>query len=48
MIDEGDRPIAVGVSGGKDSMLLLRSLQHFQLYYPKRFRPGGRDRGAGF
>lgn len=36
MIDEGDR-IAVGVSGGKDSMLLLRSLKHLQGYYPKRF-----------
>jgi tRNA 2-thiocytidine biosynthesis protein TtcA len=36
MIEEGDR-IAVGVSGGKDSMLLLRSLKHLQLYYPKRF-----------
>ncbi|MEA4947736.1 MAG: tRNA 2-thiocytidine biosynthesis TtcA family protein [Oscillospiraceae bacterium] len=36
MIREGDR-IAVGVSGGKDSMLLLRSLKHLQGYYPKRF-----------
>jgi len=27
----------VGVSGGKDSMLLLRSLKHLQGYYPKRF-----------
>lgn len=36
MIDEGDR-IAVGVSGGKDSMLLLASLKHLQGYYPKRF-----------
>lgn len=36
MIDEGDR-IAVGVSGGKDSMLLLRSLKHLQGYYPKHF-----------
>lgn len=37
MIDEGDA-VAVGVSGGKDSMLLLRSLQHLSTYYPKRFR----------
>lgn len=36
MINEGDR-IAVGVSGGKDSMVLLRSLRHLQGYYPKRF-----------
>ena len=36
MISEGDR-IAVGVSGGKDSLVLLRSLAHLQRYYPKRF-----------
>ena len=36
MIDEGDE-IAVGVSGGKDSMLLLAALQHLRTYYPKRF-----------
>ncbi len=36
MIEEGDR-IAVGVSGGKDSMLLLRGLRHLQNYYPKQF-----------
>ena len=36
MIDEGDR-IAVGVSGGKDSLLLLLALKHLQSYYPKRF-----------
>ena len=37
MIEEGDG-IAVGVSGGKDSMLLLRGLRHLQMYYPKQFR----------
>ena len=37
MIEEGDG-IAVGVSGGKDSMLLLRGLRHLQTYYPKNFR----------
>lgn len=36
MISEGDR-IAVGVSGGKDSMLLLVALNHLRKYYPKKF-----------
>lgn len=36
MIEEGDR-IAVGVSGGKDSMLLLVALNHLKKYYPKKF-----------
>lgn len=36
MINEGDK-IAVGVSGGKDSLLLLLTLKHLQGYYPKRF-----------
>lgn len=36
MIDEGDI-IAVGVSGGKDSLVLLRSLAHLRTYYPKKF-----------
>ena len=36
MIEAGDR-VAVGVSGGKDSMLLLRALRHLQTYYPKPF-----------
>lgn len=36
MIEEGDR-IAVGVSGGKDSMFLLAALQDLSLYYPKKF-----------
>ena len=37
MIEEGDT-IAVGVSGGKDSLLLLAALQHLSTYYPKLFR----------
>lgn len=36
MIDEGDR-IAVGVSGGKDSLFLLCALAELSHYYPKRF-----------
>lgn len=36
MIDAGDR-VAVGVSGGKDSMLLLLALRHLKGYYPKPF-----------
>ena len=36
MIDDGDR-IAVGVSGGKDSMALLTALAHLRRFYPKRF-----------
>ncbi len=36
MINEGDQ-IAVGISGGKDSLVLLRSLVHLQRYYPKHF-----------
>lgn len=37
MIDEGDH-IAVGVSGGKDSLALLCSLAHLKRYYPKKFK----------
>lgn len=36
MISAGDR-IAVGVSGGKDSMLLLLALAHLKRFYPKPF-----------
>lgn len=36
MIEDGDR-IAVGVSGGKDSLILLASLNHLKSYYPKHF-----------
>lgn len=36
MINDNDS-IAVGVSGGKDSLVLLVALKHLQSYYPKRF-----------
>jgi len=36
MIEAGDK-IAVGVSGGKDSMLLLLAMNHLKSYYPKPF-----------
>lgn len=36
MIEEGDK-IAVGLSGGKDSMLLLLGLHQLSKYYPKHF-----------
>ena len=36
MIQAGDK-VAVGVSGGKDSMLLLLALNHLKKYYPRHF-----------
>lgn len=36
MIQEGDK-IAVGVSGGKDSLALLYALSHLRIFYPKKF-----------
>lgn len=36
MIEEGDK-IAVGVSGGKDSICLLLALKNLQRFYPKPF-----------
>lgn len=36
MIEEGDR-IAVGVSGGKDSLALVVALKALQRFYPKHF-----------
>ncbi|MEG1108769.1 MAG: tRNA 2-thiocytidine biosynthesis TtcA family protein, partial [Oscillospiraceae bacterium] len=37
MIEEGET-IAVGVSGGKDSLVLLCSLVHLSSYHPKHFK----------
>ncbi|MCI5649093.1 MAG: ATP-binding protein [Fusicatenibacter sp.] len=36
MIDEGDR-IAIGISGGKDSLTLLYALNGLRRFYPKHF-----------
>lgn len=36
MIEDGDK-IAVGVSGGKDSLVLLCALAELSQYYPKKF-----------
>jgi len=36
MIQQGDR-IAVGISGGKDSLTLLYALHHLQRFYPNHF-----------
>lgn len=47
MIRAGDR-IAVGVSGGKDSMALLRLLAALREYYPKPFTVEGITIDLGF
>jgi tRNA(Ile)-lysidine synthase TilS/MesJ len=36
MIDDGDK-IAIGISGGKDSLTLLYALKGLQRFYPKHF-----------
>ncbi len=36
MIEDGDR-IAVGVSGGKDSLVMLEGLSELRRFYPKKF-----------
>lgn len=36
MIEDGDK-IAVGISGGKDSLTLLSALAHLKRFYPQKF-----------
>lgn len=37
MLDDGDK-VAVGISGGKDSLTLLYALKKLQQFYPKKFK----------
>ncbi len=47
MIDDGDR-IAVGVSGGKDSLTLLCALSGLKRFYPKKFEVIGVSLDMGY
>ncbi len=47
MIEDGDR-IAVGISGGKDSLTLVESLAALRRFYPKRFDIVGVTINMGF
>lgn len=47
MIESGDA-IAVGISGGKDSLLLLSALHQLRRYYPKPFTLHALTVDAGF
>ena len=47
MIDDGDR-IAVGVSGGKDSLTLLEVLAEMRRFYPKKYEVVGITVNMGF
>ena len=47
LIDEGDK-IAVGVSGGKDSLALLAALAEMRRFYPKKFEVAAVTIDMGF
>jgi tRNA(Ile)-lysidine synthase TilS/MesJ len=47
MINDGDK-IAIGVSGGKDSLALLYALKGLQRFYPKKFELEGITVSLGF
>jgi tRNA(Ile)-lysidine synthase TilS/MesJ len=47
MIDEGDK-IAVGISGGKDSIILFTALINLKRFYPKKFDIVGITIDLGF
>ena len=47
MIEDGDR-VAVGVSGGKDSVALLAALAEMRRYYPKKYEVTGLSLDMGF
>lgn len=47
MIENGDN-IAIGVSGGKDSLTLLMGLKGLQRYYPKKFHIEALTLSMGF
>ena len=47
MIEEGDT-IAIGISGGKDSLILALALSHLKRFYPKSFNVIGITVSLGF
>ncbi|MDD6214156.1 MAG: ATP-binding protein [Firmicutes bacterium] len=47
MIEDGDK-VAVGVSGGKDSLVLLGALANLSRYYPKKFTVVGLTLDMGY
>lgn len=47
MIQDGDR-VAVGISGGKDSLILLGAMANLSRYYPKKFEVIGLTLDMGY